>query len=341
MADVSCVLSSLIATGSLAMAEDSPALAAEGSALAAAAAVQAAEALSCIQTCADLAQASGLCGPDALRFAQCWHLIVQCGPHMLEAPQSAVVAPRSQGVLDAVQGVLDAGIPEGLGAVKHAACEQARAAHKVLEFMSAAASRVWRAIAAAHVEAAAEVLQCGSMALQGGPAGQLADLSRRGVAALVHACTFQVQAPSAGSASAVLTVGAAAEEALCQALGRLLAEAPPLAARRTDAGGATRCKPPAPGPLCLCLEAVAACPPLAAVLASRGLLGAVLEAAVKEQPLHPAKVSMRLALNTARAGLIMIGKPCSHADWKAHKMVCKQLAAVRQEQRAAESVADA
>ncbi|KAL4437463.1 hypothetical protein ABPG75_004602 [Micractinium tetrahymenae] len=139
--------------------------------------------------------------------------------------------------------------------------------------------RTWRALAAAHLEAAIEVLQHGTAALQGGSSRLLAALSTRGVATLARVCTIADPAP--GSGSAVVACSAAAEVALCQMLSRLLASPPGVVGASAET--------PAPRdpsvllPFSLCLEAAAACPPLAAALASCGLLGSVLERAANEQ----------------------------------------------------------
>ncbi|KAL4437462.1 hypothetical protein ABPG75_004601 [Micractinium tetrahymenae] len=62
-----------------ALAAESPA------AVASAAAEQLSEGLSCIAACTHLGLTSPMhiCGLDALRFSQCWRLILQCGQAML------------------------------------------------------------------------------------------------------------------------------------------------------------------------------------------------------------------------------------------------------------------
>ncbi|KAL4425176.1 hypothetical protein ABPG75_009192 [Micractinium tetrahymenae] len=143
-----------------------------------------------------------------------------------------------------------------------------------------ACSGAWLALAAAHIEAVAEVLQRGSAALQDGPAEQLPALSEQVVDALARACAIRVGTPSAGS-TAWLACGPAAEEALCQALGRLLASSP--AASCTSNSPSLPGEPQSPLHMIIYLHAAASCPPLAAALASSGLLGAVLETAAHSE----------------------------------------------------------
>ncbi|KAL4425196.1 hypothetical protein ABPG75_009212 [Micractinium tetrahymenae] len=142
-----------------------------------AAAEKVSEALSCIQACSELMHVTHACGPDAFRFAQCWHLAMQCGrpllASLLQAASAAAPGRSRRSMQGRLEGEGEASAP--LQAAARAAGEQLAAVHSLLYWFNEAASeckaceRAHAAFAAAMASSSDAVLwlaaACTSLAL--------------------------------------------------------------------------------------------------------------------------------------------------------------------------------